>query len=472
MAFILMVASPVHAVQNTSASPIHELKEYISVNGILNATIETTEQEVRFGEIKVNGMVYNGDYAGVVLRAYPGDVMNITLVNHLQEATNLHWHGLHVSPQGNSDNMHVMVAPGQSYAYKIDIPRDQPPGLYWVHAHIHGKSESQIRAGLSGIVVVEGLEKQLPQIAGLEEKILVLKDYQFTESDNPYVRALHRLVRTINGRLMSDITMRPNETQFWRFSNQSPNLIYNLVLKGHKFRIIATDGVATNAEQIVDRLTILPGGRMEVLVDAAKVGSYDLVVENTITGSGFHQSLQRTLARVTVAGDTTIVTADMKEFPDRLDLRTKTINEKRTFSFTQLNDDKNFFINGKKFDHMRIDTRVPLGNIEEWTIRNDSDDMHVFHIHQLHFQVAEINGKPQAFEGYVDDVRVPERGQVKLILPFIDRQIIGTFMYHCHVLKHEDGGMMANIEVYDPQQTTHADATPDMSMMHMDHASH
>ena len=97
-----------------------------------------------------------------------------------------------------------------------------------------------------------------------------------------------------------------------------------------------------------------------------------------------------------------------------------------------------------------MDVRVPLGNIEEWTIRNDSDDMHIFHIHQIGFQVVEINGKPVPFTGYVDTVLVPERGQVKLRMPFTDRVILGRFVFHCHVLRHEDLGMMANIEVYDP----------------------
>jgi suppressor of ftsI len=82
----------------------------------------------------------------------------------------------------------------------------------------------------------------------------------------------------------------------------------------------------------------------------------------------------------------------------------------------------------------------------------------VFHIHQIHFQVTEINSVPQTFEGYVDDVRVPEHGEVKLILPFTEPQIVGTFMYHCHVANHEDGGMMANIEVYDPRAEPSASA--------------
>ena len=92
------------------------------------------------------------------------------------------------------------------------------------------------------------------------------------------------------------------------------------------------------------------------------------------------------------------------------------------------------------FDANRVDFRVPLGNVEEWTVRNNSDDFHVFHIHQLGFQVVEINGVPVPFTGRIDTVRIPERGEVKLRLAFLDEVIVGQFVIHCHVLKHEDKG--------------------------------
>ncbi len=449
---MLVGAQPAAAVEN-----FHEPTEIKSVNGVLNTTVEAKDQTLHFGSIAVAGQVYNGDYGGTVLRASPGDIMRIKLVNHLHEETNLHFHGLHSSPLAHGDNMAVVVQPGQSFEYTVNIPKSQSPGLYWFHAHIHGKAEKQINNGLSGTIVVEGIDQQLPQLKGMKEKIFALKDYQMDSNDNPEAKELHKLVRTINGQTFSSLEMHKGETQLWRFSNQSANLIYNIALKGHKLRLISTDGVVTNQETSVDSLEIGPASRREVLVDAGEAGSYDLVAEHTMTGTGEHIALERSLARLTVSNDRLAGVDPIKVFPAKLDLRTQKIDEKRTFSFTELADDKTFYLNGKRFDHERIDTRVPLGNTEEWTVKNDSDDMHAFHIHQIHFQVTEINGVPQPFEGYVDDVRVPERGEVKLILPFTDPQIVGTFMYHCHVLKHEDGGMMANIEVYDPR---HASVVP------------
>ena len=140
----------------------------------------------------------------------------------------------------------------------------------------------------------------------------------------------------------------------------------------------------------------------------------------------------------------------MVRAPATPDLRQVPITAKRDFTFAQKPGEEVYMINGRTFDHARVDTRVPLGSVEEWTIHNDTEDMHVFHIHQLHFQVVAINGEPQPFDAVLDTVRVPEGGSVTLRIPFTERQIVGRFMYHCHVLKHEDKGMMANIEVYDP----------------------
>ena len=135
---------------------------------------------------------------------------------------------------------------------------------------------------------------------------------------------------------------------------------------------------------------------------------------------------------------------------DGQDLSSAHIDAFRTIVFGQ--EDQQYTINGRTFDHSRVDARVPLGNIEQWTIQNPSDEMHVFHIHQVNFQVISRNGQPEAFNGNVDTVRIPPRQSVDLRIAFTRREILGRFMYHCHVMKHEDRGMMAQIEVYDPRQ--------------------
>lgn len=418
----------------------------------MNVTLDATDQKVSFGKATIDGSVYNGDYAGPVLRVHAGDLMNITLINHLKETTNLHFHGIDTSPLGRSDNIHIAVKPGDTFTYQIKVPQTQPPGLYWFHDHIHGITEKNVMNGLSGTVIVEGFVEQFPEFHQLQEHVMVLKDYEFEESPDPYVaKTLHKYIQSINGQTFTTVSMQPGETQLWRIVNQSADYYFNLVLKGHKFRIIGRDGVSTQKETDVDEIKIMPASRLEVLVDAGEPGTYDLISEGVPTGEGKEKSPDRVLGKIIVNGSAVKPVPLVASFPAREDLSQRKVDAVRTVVFSQSKANDAYYIDGHIFDHNRIDTRVPLGNVEEWTIRNDSNEFHEFHIHQVSFQVTEINGVVQPFDGYVDNVRVPEEGEVKVRLAFTDPVIVGVFVYHCHVLGHEDKGMMAQIEVYDPK---------------------
>jgi len=432
-------------------APLHHPQEFKSVNGILDATLEATEQKIHLGNATVNATVYNNEYAGPVLRVHPGDTMKIKLINHATRPMNIHYHGLESSPLDNHDNIHISVKPGETFNYEITIPTFQPPGLYWYHDHTHGISERNVMEGLSGPLLVEGFTDRFPSLAGVKEQIMVLKDYEFDDSKDPVIGDYyHNNIQSINAQTFSKITMQTGETQLWYINNQSANLYFHLSLKGHKFRIIGIDGRPKLTETQADTLDIPPAVRMEVLVDAGEAGTYDLMSEKVLTGSGESRTLSRKLAKVVVSGEPIKPIAPLTDFPAQKDLRDAAIDESRTITFSQANDGKDYFVNGRRFNAKRIDMRIPLGNTEEWTIKNDSDDMHIFHIHQVSFQITEIDGKPQPFDGFVDNVRVPERSSVKIIIPFTNPLIVGQFVVHCHVLKHEDNGMMSHIEVYDP----------------------
>ena len=187
---------------------------------------------------------------------------------------------------------------------------------------------------------------------------------------------------------------------------------------------------------------------MDVLVTATGSGAITLISKNMLTGSGKMLKLERVIGTVSVAGQQTAAKLSPIGFPRQKDLRDGPVSAHRTIDFTEESEAGKYFIDGKMYDHLRIDQRVPFGTVEEWTVRNRTDDFHEFNIHQLGFQVIEINGAKQNFNGYLDDVNVPSMGEVKLLIPFTDPVLIGHFVYHCHVLKHEDHGMMANIEVY------------------------
>jgi suppressor of ftsI len=464
----------VAALADEGVGDFRHLPEYASRGGVLDVTLVAAPKTVEVDGVRLEAWTFNGDYGGPVLRLKPGDRLNIHLVNHVDEPINLHFHGSHGSPQGRGDNMHIVVKPGASFDYQLDVPVTQPPGLYYYHTHIHGLAEGQANRGLSGAMIIEGAAAAIPETASARERLLVLKTFDVTRPDDPAVKRLHGVVQSINGEAHAELRAKAGATEFWRISNQSANDYYHLSAGGLHFRVVGLDGVPTAHDLPADRLDIPPAGRAEVLVDMPAAGSYSLESGSTPTGVGRGMSLDRELATIKVEGKAEPQAAATPASGERplftgygvcrqrparadetpaatTDLRTARITARRQFHFAQKPGEEVYLINGRTFDHARVDTRVPLGSIEEWTIYNDTDDMHVFHIHQVHFQVTAINGEAQPFDRLLDTVRIPERGSVTVRMAFTDPRIVGRFMYHCHVLKHEDKGMMANIEVYDPK---------------------
>ncbi len=426
---------------------------YHSEGGELDVDLHAAAGKVRLGDMDLDGATFNGNYAGPVLHVKPGDLLRVRLHNQLAQPTNLHFHGIQTSPLGNSDNIHISVPANTDFTYEVRIPTTQPPGLYWYHSHIHIFSEAQVMGGLSGALVVEApAQPNAPA-----ERLFVLKEMTFDDDtgNDEIDETLHGIVQSINGSLDSRQTMRPGETQLWRFTNQSADRAFHMALQGHRFRIVALDGEPTLSQPMVDVLDIMPGARADVLVEAGEEGDFSLLSKQVMTGVGDTRVPDRVLGHLSVAGAPADAAAVPMERILPADLRDVPITARRSVVFTETNTlkvaDQKFYINGLLFDAERVDFRIPLGSIEEWTVRNDSDDLHVFHIHQLGFQVMEINGQPMPFNGRVDTIQVPERGEVKLKMAFTDRVILGRFMFHCHVLKHEDRGMMGQVEVYDPR---------------------
>ena len=289
--------------------------------------------------MSLNALTFNGEYAGPVLHVNPGDTINMKMVNATDEITNFHFHGYHGSPQGNGDNMHVEIQPGQVFAYTMNIPQTQPPGLYWYHTHIHQKAEEQINKGLSGAIIVEGITSRVPETQGLKERLLVLKTFSIPESnETPETKRLHGVIQTINGQAHSDIQIVAGSTEFWRLSNQSPNDYLHLFIKGVKFKVIALDGSPLLNDEVTDRLEIGPAARTEVLVTFPNAGSYSLMSGSTLTGVGKAMKRERELAAITVkANEVGPVSAESSapRAANTPDLRLAEITGKRTVRFSQ-----------------------------------------------------------------------------------------------------------------------------------------
>jgi suppressor of ftsI len=389
-------------------------------------------------------MSYNGTFLPPTLRVHPGDVIRIRLVNGLSQVTNLHTHGLEVSPLGTSDNVFLHVQPRHVQDYEIRIPADHPSGLNWYHPHAHTNSDQEVRDGMSGALIVDGLLAPFPTLRTVRERVLLLKDVQLVNGRAADVGIGKDETRTVNGVVNPTLVLRPGETELWRIANVSADLYYVLVLDGHPFHVVARDGQLLARTELTDTLVITPSGRAEVLVQGGAAGVHLLRTANVNTGPAGNQYASTVMATVVVEGAPATPVAIPAALHPMEDFRGKVTN-RRTILFTESAD--SFYINGKTFDMHRVDTRVRLGAVEEWTVRNQADELHSFHIHQTHFQVTEINGVPQPLTGYRDVIDVPIGGEVKVIIPFTDPVIVGKFAYHCHILSHEDKGMMATIVV-------------------------
>jgi FtsP/CotA-like multicopper oxidase with cupredoxin domain len=311
---------------------------------------------------------------------------------------------------------------------------------------VHPLVEEQVFGGMSGAIVVEGLRERLGGLSGVTERIMELKDLQI-DRDGRIPSAIDSdapTVRTVNGQVRPTVAMRPGEVQLWRIANVGADIWYRLVLRGHALYQVAEDGNPLRATWRRRVILLPPGKRAEVLVRAGRPGVYRLETLRYSTGPEGDTYPRRTLARRVVSG----APEPPRAIPSRIqpfrDLRRVAVDRRRTIVFSENPAGTVFFIDGRRFSHHRIDQRVRLGAVEEWTIRNTSGEQHPFHIHQGDFQVVRVNGRPVAARGLQDTVPLPVHGSVTIRMRFA---ISGTFVFHCHILAHEDGGMMAVVRV-------------------------
>jgi FtsP/CotA-like multicopper oxidase with cupredoxin domain len=427
------------------------LPAYSSHDGVLKATLVAAPLRVTIGGTSFPGAGFNGVYAGPVLRAHPGDRVEIHVVNHMPDTINLHYHGMRISPLGHGDNMQVAILPGQTYDYAFLIPPNHPPGLFWYHDHAFEAAERHVNAGLSGAILIDGFAAHYTGLQNLPQKLLVLKDWTDPAcTDETLHKIWHCRIVSINGGMGWQDSLPDGGAELWRVNNEGANLTLHLSAPGLTFRVVGRDGLPATEPQETDHVDILPAARADFVVRAATPGTHKLLVTNVLTGSGASFSTERQIGTVTASG----VSADNVDIqvPPQQGLRDLHIDAYRTIRFTEDSGRDEFFVNDKLYDPARTDYQIPLGSVEEWTVRNETDDFHEFHIHQTSFDVTEINGVAKPFTGFVDDVSVPTRGEVKVRIPFTDPIIVGHIMFHCHVLKHEDHGMMAMVEVVQPGQ--------------------
>ncbi|WP_351222452.1 multicopper oxidase family protein [Streptomyces sp. NPDC002133] len=440
--------SPSPALTAQATSDLRDPAEVVSRNGLLRTTLVVERKKVPLAGRDVWALTYNGLYMPPTLRLRPGDRMEITFKNELDNQTNLHVHGMHVSPSGNSDNVFLAIEPGKTFEYSYTFPNSLEPGTYWYHPHPHTASAAQTAGGMSGIIVVDGLDTYLPaSLRGITEHVIALKDFQLV-GDRIKTQDLKMgapTTRTVNGQLNPRIRIRPGETQLWRLANIGANIFYKVALPGSTFHVVARDGYPVNEVYAADTLVIPAGARYDVLVQGPEAGVTELQTLPYDTGKAGNQFPRATLATVLSAGEPTRPAALPTSFAPVDDLAKEPVAGRKTIVFTENADGTLFYINGRQFDHSRVDFRVKLNTTEEWTIKNDSDEVHSFHVHSNDFQVTSVNGKPQINRGFQDTVDVPPRGNIVIRSRFLDYP--GKTVLHCHILNHEDAGMMAVLQI-------------------------
>ncbi|MGI9502166.1 MAG: multicopper oxidase family protein, partial [Geminicoccaceae bacterium] len=338
--------------------------------------MEASVAEVEIGERKVSTTVFNEIYAPPTIRVEPGGEIDLDLVNSLTELgqpTNIHFHGMQVSPLGDSDNIFRQVQAGTAARYHVAVPEIHERGMYWYHSHANRFAEWQVFGGLSGAIIVEGILDPFPELKGITERVMLLKNIRTSHSaslPNSIITS-DPSIHTINGQVNPTISIRPGETQFWRIANVGPNQYYRLSLGGHPFYELARDGNLKSKLVPKTELIVPPSSRLEVLVQGPAVGTYsfEMLITNTgPQGDTYNNARNRLnlsnppLATVLSQGapvEPIVLPTKLREVRD---LRKETVAKKRDIVFSETADGNTFFINGNKFDIDVVNTRAKLGD--------------------------------------------------------------------------------------------------------------
>ena len=396
-----------------------------------------------FGGNETKTLGYNGSYLGPVMRIRQGEKVNILVNNQLGFSTTLHWHGLVVD--GEQDGgPHQGIKPGESWSPTFTV--DQAAATLWYHPHLMGETANQVYYGLAGLIYIddENSEKlNLPKDYGINDIPLIVQDRSFNSDGSfAYRTSMMGVVAgdtiMINGTINPFVNVSKGNVRF-RILNASNSQNFEFLLSdGSNFQQIASDGGFLEAPLNRKSIFLAPGERAEVIVDFSKTK------QNTVSlmlGSQSIMDINLTDAntdRTEISGSLTTITS----------IQSSDNPKTRVFALQSMGISGT--INGKSFDMNRIDEEVNLNETEIWIIKNLGGMMqaggHPFHVHGTQFQIISRNGRepPPQERGFKDTVFVNLGEEVAIRVRFTHP---GVFMYHCHILEHEDNGMMGQFRV-------------------------
>jgi FtsP/CotA-like multicopper oxidase with cupredoxin domain len=547
-------------VRPAAGSTVREPEDLRSTNGVLKAKLEYRKIVDEEGHARYCYLAADGSEAPN-LRVKPGDTVILSLKNEIAEApeaahsststtasmkmaagmamgspgmpvpgacasavmtplsTNLHFHGLSVPPTCHEDDvMKTMIQPGDpAFEYRFQIPADQPAGLYWYHPHIHGFTSPQVLGGASGALIVEGIERSAPELAGLPEQVFVIRDQDLLNPNAEPVKTDSMppplVLRDAEGDIMNTgtgtgkpakdlsinfvpvaypeyrpavIATKPGEKQLWRVLNASAITYLDLqtLVNGNAqlMGVVSLDGAPihpsdTDPNHILWQSHVLlpPAGRVEfVFKGVPENARASLVTRSVDTGPAGENDPTRPLATIVASEAAPEPELHLAASPGPPPAATDTwlgnvkpVRVRKLYFSERPQDPAN--PNGPTSFFITVDGQQPAvfdpasdmpnitaqqGDVEDWIIENRSQELHAFHIHQIHFMLVDWNGVPVDEPFLRDTINVPywdgkspQFPSVKLRMDFRDPNTVGTFPYHCHLLEHEDGGMMGIIRV-------------------------
>jgi FtsP/CotA-like multicopper oxidase with cupredoxin domain len=433
-------------------------------------------------------------------------------------ATNLHFHGLAIPAACHADEtLKTLLEPADPpFEYRFQIPENQPPGLYWYHPHVHGISRFQVLGGASGALIVEGIERANRSLAGLHERVFVIRDENLVHPEaEPPGLSLATQVRirdpegdmlntgTGEGKPAKDLSinyvpvpypkyppaliqMKPSQKELWRVANASAitylnlQVLFNSVpqplgVVGLDGAPLAGGGEPEQAVRKVSHVIVPPGGRVEFVVNGPAAGvEASLVTRGVDTGPLGENDPRRALATIAVSGGAPEPPAALAANPEPLPQakeawlgNAEPVRQRKLYfsekqeNPTDPNSPTTFFVtvNGQPPKAFDPNSALPnmvaqQGTVEDWTIENRTQEFHAFHIHQVHFLMTEWNGR-KVDEPFLRDtvnleywdgksVKYPS---VTLRMDFRDPNAVGILPFHCHLLEHQDGGMMGILQV-------------------------
>lgn len=415
-------------------------------------------------------MAYNGDFWGPTLIMQKGDTVQMNVTNELGQDTTTHWHGLHI-PANTDGGPHQIITAGMTWTPSFEIKNQA--ATYWYHPHLHEKTQEQVSYGAGGFLIVKDAEEAalaLPRTYGVDDIPLALTSRKFDATNQMNLKDAYGDYSFVNGTPSPAVDL-PAQLVRLRILNVEVERAYNLGFSDDRqFYVIGTDGGLLNAPVATTRLLMFVGERYEILVDLSKdaVGSsLDLKAYNNnqpgdfpggepqqtgMFGSQLNNKIFDVLHIDVTAQTASPITTVPQTLASNVYWSDGDQTSSRTVAITDNGPGTPFTFDNQAYDMNVINQNVTLDAVEKWTITNGMTFSHSFHIHDIQFKLVSRTGMGAmiaAYEqGWKDTVRIPRNGSVGFIAKFDDfASATDPYMYHCHMLDHEDGGLMGQFLV-------------------------